>query len=40
MSFDINSARTAVQSGTIKIQKGEGITHALMRAADTANASK
>lgn len=40
MTFDINSARQAIEKGEVKIKKGEGITHALMRAVDAENASK
>ncbi len=40
MSFDINTARTAIKEGNVTIKKWEGITHALMRCIDSANASK
>ncbi len=40
MPFDIESARQAITSGQVKIKKGEGIAHALMRVADQENASK
>ncbi len=40
MSFNITTAREAVETWSIQIKKGEWITHALMRFADTENASK
>jgi hypothetical protein len=40
MPFDIESARQAITSGQVKIKKGEGIAHALMRVVDQENANK
>lgn len=40
MSFNITTAREAIQKGEIKIKKDEGITHALMRYVDSTNMNK